>query len=86
MPEALNRWGWDTSLDDPPVTYWRIVPDETLEWIRSTMDHEGLSTLRPGCICGLNKDKRMLERREGYSVHGRPSGFCQQHQKEFDCG
>jgi hypothetical protein len=80
---SINRWGWDTSLDDPPVVLWRIVPDETLEWIRSTMDHGGLSTLKPGCICGLNKDGATLQRREGYSLHAKPSGFCERHQKEF---
>lgn len=83
---SINRWGWDTSLDDPPIEYWRTVDDETLAWIRSTMDHAGLSTLKPGCICGLNKDETMVERREGYSVHAKPSGFCQRHQKGFDNG
>ena len=63
---------------------WRIVDDETLEWIRSTMNHKGLRTLAPGCICGLNKDKGTVARREGYSMHAKPTGFCQRHQKGLD--
>jgi hypothetical protein len=37
--------------------------------------------LKPACICGLNRDKSTVERRQGYSMHGKPTGFCHRHQK-----
>lgn len=67
--------------EQEPREGWRIVSSETLAWIRSTMNHQGLRTLEPGCICGLNKDEGTVKRREGYSHHAQPTGFCHRHQK-----
>ena len=78
---TINRWGWDTSLDDPPVVLWRIVDDETLEWIRSTMNHAGSASLKPGCICGMDEKRREMIRRGHYSLHGKPGGACARHPK-----
>src|SRR5882757_588855 len=82
-PDRPNPYGWDRSLEGEPIAFHRIVSDAALGNIRATMDEDHSSAINPGCVCGLNKDGRTLERRKGYAKHGNPTGFCQQHQKSM---
>lgn len=36
-------------------------------------------SVKSTCICGMNKNQRVIDQKRGYSVHGTPTGECPMH-------